>query len=255
MTRDELVRRLTEAGFEKCGHPPLSGLAKVVDEATGEFLMVYETHRPDDGVYCGRYVRRPDAPPETPYTGERAVWPGIFGGLVTAGEAWNFVKEHLPTPASEPAPVALRMAREFNRVVLGQLTGGDPALAEEARRQYELLVTTLRRQAESRPPEEPLFHADGVPVYRRDFERLVLGPSGAVYDARAWLHDRVAAYGPDGRSRQAQAKDACEVCKGAKGGTPGNENILVVNGKPVVVCDYCHAAHLRQDDVVEDDGQ
>jgi hypothetical protein len=30
--------------------------------------------------------------------------------------------------------------------------------------------------------------------------------------------------------------DGCSMCKGAKGGAPGNEN--VVNG--VVVCDYCH---------------
>jgi len=35
-------------------------------------------------------------------------------------------------------------------------------------------------------------------------------------------------------------KDACQVCHGAHGGVPGNENI--VNG--VVMCDYCHAAML-----------
>jgi hypothetical protein len=33
------------------------------------------------------------------------------------------------------------------------------------------------------------------------------------------------------------ALDKCEICKGAKGGTPGNENII--NGQ--IVCDYCHA--------------
>jgi hypothetical protein len=33
------------------------------------------------------------------------------------------------------------------------------------------------------------------------------------------------------------ARDACQVCDGERGGTPGNEN--VVNG--VIVCDYCHA--------------
>ena len=31
--------------------------------------------------------------------------------------------------------------------------------------------------------------------------------------------------------------DSCEICKGVKGGTPGNEN--VIDG--VTVCDYCHA--------------
>lgn len=37
--------------------------------------------------------------------------------------------------------------------------------------------------------------------------------------------------------RAARPKDGCEICKGEKGGTPGNENII--NGQ--VVCDYCHA--------------
>lgn len=36
--------------------------------------------------------------------------------------------------------------------------------------------------------------------------------------------------------------DNCEVCKGANGGVPGNEN--VING--VVTCDYCHAKMDRQ---------
>jgi hypothetical protein len=36
------------------------------------------------------------------------------------------------------------------------------------------------------------------------------------------------------------AKCACEVCGGDRGGVPGNENI--VGG--VVMCDYCHADHI-----------
>jgi|GEM_PF-5424251 len=39
-------------------------------------------------------------------------------------------------------------------------------------------------------------------------------------------------------------KDTCQICQGAKGGVPGNEN--VVDG--VVVCDYCHAEQLSQED-------
>jgi len=35
--------------------------------------------------------------------------------------------------------------------------------------------------------------------------------------------------------------DHCEECGGVNGGVPGNENI--VGGK--VICDYCHAKHLR----------
>lgn len=35
-------------------------------------------------------------------------------------------------------------------------------------------------------------------------------------------------------------RDACEICRGAKGGVPGNEN--VIKGKRV--CDYCHGEGL-----------
>lgn len=37
-------------------------------------------------------------------------------------------------------------------------------------------------------------------------------------------------------------KDGCEICGGAKGGVPGNENII--DGKRV--CDYCHAEMLEK---------
>lgn len=40
---------------------------------------------------------------------------------------------------------------------------------------------------------------------------------------------------------EAPTRDACQRCKGARGGVPGNENI--VNGE--VVCDYCHAEMRR----------
>lgn len=40
-------------------------------------------------------------------------------------------------------------------------------------------------------------------------------------------------YGP----LPAQQKDNCQICKGEKGGVPGNEN--VIDGK--TVCDFCHA--------------
>lgn len=36
-------------------------------------------------------------------------------------------------------------------------------------------------------------------------------------------------------------KDGCETCQGARGGVPGNENII--DGKKV--CDYCHADMMR----------
>lgn len=36
------------------------------------------------------------------------------------------------------------------------------------------------------------------------------------------------------------ARDNCMICLGARGGEPGNENII--NG--VAVCDYCHVTWL-----------
>lgn len=36
-------------------------------------------------------------------------------------------------------------------------------------------------------------------------------------------------------------RDGCEVCDGAQGGVPGNENRI--EGR--VVCDYCHAFYLK----------
>ena len=40
--------------------------------------------------------------------------------------------------------------------------------------------------------------------------------------------------------------DKCEICGGAKGGVPGNENI--VDG--LVVCDYCHAMMLMEEEAL-----
>lgn len=40
-----------------------------------------------------------------------------------------------------------------------------------------------------------------------------------------------------------QQLDNCQICKGAKGGVPGNENVI----DNVVMCDYCHAAKIKSD--------
>lgn len=37
--------------------------------------------------------------------------------------------------------------------------------------------------------------------------------------------------------------DKCEVCKGTKGGVPGNENII----GSVIMCDYCHAERMGKE--------
>ena len=36
--------------------------------------------------------------------------------------------------------------------------------------------------------------------------------------------------------------DVCQLCRGARGGVPGNENVIPLAGLKVTVCDYCHAA-------------
>ena len=46
---------------------------------------------------------------------------------------------------------------------------------------------------------------------------------------------------------QQTEKDACQFCLGAKGGTPGNENII----GGVVLCDDCHALLCQME---ENDG-
>ena len=43
-----------------------------------------------------------------------------------------------------------------------------------------------------------------------------------------------------------QQTDKCQVCLGAQGGVPGNENII----RGVVICDYCHAL-ARENEVAK----
>jgi hypothetical protein len=41
-----------------------------------------------------------------------------------------------------------------------------------------------------------------------------------------------------------ERKDACQICHGAKGGVPGNENVL----DGVVMCDYCSVERVKEDE-------
>ncbi|MBY0550665.1 MAG: hypothetical protein K2W95_25525 [Candidatus Obscuribacterales bacterium] len=43
-------------------------------------------------------------------------------------------------------------------------------------------------------------------------------------------------------AKKRQKLDNCQVCKGAHGGVPGNENVM--NG--IVICDYCTVACLGE---------
>jgi hypothetical protein len=42
-------------------------------------------------------------------------------------------------------------------------------------------------------------------------------------------------------------KDACEICKGERGGVPGNENVV----EGVTMCDYCHAERMMDREEIE----
>jgi len=91
----------------------------------------------------------------------------------------------------------------------------------------------------------------GEPIYFRDAPAGYVGYVAAslLADAIARLDTETATVGrltrelaaalaPAGGVAGATKLDACEECHGAKGGVPGNENI--VDGR--TLCDYCHAA-------------
>lgn len=65
------------------------------------------------------------------------------------------------------------------------------------------------------------LHARNTAIRRRFLSNASAG--------NHWMH--TTGRGLDGK------RDGCELCKGERGGVPGNEN--VING--VVVCDYCSA--------------
>jgi hypothetical protein len=76
----------------------------------------------------------------------------------------------------------------------------------------------------------------------------VIGVTATRYRIRAITRTKLA-----GRARwlnpgdvalvpHSAVRDNCEVCKGLKGGCPGNENRI----DDKLVCDYCHAEKLRK---------
>lgn len=41
-------------------------------------------------------------------------------------------------------------------------------------------------------------------------------------------------------------KDDCDVCEGARGGIPGNENLIRIDGEFTSMCDYCHTDYINK---------
>lgn len=54
---------------------------------------------------------------------------------------------------------------------------------------------------------------------------------------RAWYERSI-------KDTAGEGRDACQFCLGAKGGVPGNENMIC----GVVMCDYCHSLYLETDE-------
>jgi len=85
--------------------------------------------------------------------------------------------------------------------------------------------------------------AAGEEVFRERFARSCRGaaPAKAVCEANAIaIYSAMwhANHRPSTLSDSGLERDNCEICKGANGGVPGNENVI----SGVVVCDYCDAA-------------
>lgn len=85
--------------------------------------------------------------------------------------------------------------RLVNKAVLDMIDSGDPAKVEQARSACEDYINVVRREAETDPEnnlETPVFWAAGIPVFRSDFEVLVVNDAhGHVSDARGVLRERL----------------------------------------------------------------
>lgn len=79
-------------------------------------------------------------------------------------------------------------------------------------------------------PADPKVTVGVGSVGSRDlpkFRKYTASPEKVVAKLKEWI--------------MSWAPDKCEICKGAKGGQLGNENIV----EGVVMCDHCHAQYLR----------
>lgn len=89
------------------------------------------------------------------------------------------------------------------------------------RRITELYVSVLRRYIENPVPEDKEI----ATMTMDQIEEALKEPGGIGYTLKE------------------SKLDDCEVCKGAMGGVPGNENYV----EGVVMCDYCHASKKIED--------
>lgn len=108
------------------------------------------------------------------------------------------------------------------------------ALERAEGREYAALQQLDEESADKRALRARLEEAE------RLINGVLDGADGEEVAFDRWSR-RARAFLAGGATPQAAARDACEECHGAKGGTPGNEN--VVDGR--VLCDYCHIAIPR----------
>lgn len=110
--------------------------------------------------------------------------------------------------------------------------------------------------------EKAAYNNDTVPILevRADTatgELIFIGTQGLIsamrygIEVERYLQEKIAHVRKQFASEI--ARDACEICHGAKGGEPGNENIVPIDGKETVMCDYCHAEYVSKQK--EEDGK
>lgn len=172
------------------------------------------------------------------------------------GGSWDTFKPftHLPTEAvefpipfkfegddfPEPSAHAMHQAdlREFNieRNIMNAYADEVDAMPRD--KQILVYANALRRQQDDYAKRVQEAGLDLTPLQaaclNTAWDDLPFPIQDALTTDAAQLVDR---HLQRLAERAARPKDGCEICKGEKGGTPGNENII----NDQVVCDYCHA--------------
>jgi hypothetical protein len=168
------------------------------------------------GHSCGRFLPCPDHP--------------VCRRDKNADFCWTHHVEGMHSPAQPPA----QKPNTDGALFLGDAGLND---APEAPKPPEQEIDTKHRSAlktiemlnETAARRDALFGS--VVAELTEYRRLF----GSEYETH------VKKYGaPSATLQQEIPKDRCEFCRGEKGGTPGNENVV----EGIVVCDFCTAKLL-----------
>lgn len=129
---------------------------------------------------------------------------------------WNAALASQSTPVA-PAPDASEGPEEKNARAIEFLTAERDALANVVSELREALRDLAEAGEEAWGAERPCV---------REALRVLSAPKAAAAPVAPVVE---------------QARDNCEICKGSRGGVPGNENRI----DGVCICDYCHSDRMR----------